>query len=149
MQPHRHLLCPRSGMTPRTGPNQSQTPHHRFCQLNVESSDGSLSTSIFPMVCADTSSTFSASTTQYLGSLSLGTFSTFLYRPPSQPKVSTLQNSSASFVIFSMHVRCLLITPGSGAHRNQSCMPGPLMSAFVQLPDCMWDQLDKQYTAEN
>ena len=40
-------------------------------------------------------------------------------------------------------------TPGSGTYRNQSCMPGPLISAFVQLPNCMWDQLDKQYTAEN
>ena len=37
-------------MTPHTGPNQSQTSHHRFCQFSVESSDGSFPTSIFPMV---------------------------------------------------------------------------------------------------
>ena len=59
-------------MTTSTGPNQSQTSHHRFCQFSVESS-----TSIFPMVCADTSSTLSAFATQHLGSLSLGTCSTF------------------------------------------------------------------------
>ena len=77
VQPRRHLLRTRSGVTPSTGTNQSQTSHHRFCQFSVESSDDSLSTSIFPMVCADTSSTPSAFTTQYLGSLSLGTCSTF------------------------------------------------------------------------
>ena len=98
----------------------------------------------FPMVRADTSSTLSAfATVSWIAFF--GYVLDFLYRPLFQPKVSSLQNSSASFVIFSMHVRCLLITLGSGIYRNPSCMPGPLTSAFVQLSNFTLDLLDKQY----
>ena len=149
MQPHRYLLRARPGVTPSTGTNQSQISHHRFCQLSVESSDGSFATGIFPMVRTDTSSTLSAFATQYPGPLSLGTCSAFCTGHFFQPKASSLQSSAASFVIFSTHVKRLLITLGSGTRRNRSCMPGPLTSAFVQLPNCTLDLPDKQYTGEN
>ena len=95
------------------------------------------------MVCGDTSSTLSAWIAFF------GYVLDYLYRPLFHPRVSSLQSSSASFVIFSMHVRCLLITHGSGAYSSLPFKPGPLISAFVQLLNCALDPLDKRYTGES
>ena len=65
-------------MTPRTGPNQSQTPHHRICQFSVESSDGSFSTSIFRWFALILPALFQLLPHSTLDRFLLGTCSTFV-----------------------------------------------------------------------
>ena len=149
MQPHRYLLCARSGVTLRTGPNQNQTPHHRFCQFSVESSDGSFSTSIFPWFALILPALF-----QLLPHSALDSFLWVRARLFVQATFSSKGFYAIKFFSKLRHLFHACQVPLD--YSWEWCTQESVVYARTThvgfrsaALHCTWDQRDKQYTAEN